>query len=110
MLSHTDKSAITYVMTAMGSVIVWPLFPCGAPPAISPICSYEQFHVFEEKGYCARFSQAADIMSKFIEDQADLYWREIIEPSKKSVRNLFVSLLPSGAAAGRAEKGFDHSQ
>ena len=49
-------------------------------------------------------------MSKFIEDQADLYWREIIELSKKSVRNLFVSLLPSGAAAGRAEKGFDHSQ
>ena len=49
-------------------------------------------------------------MSKFIEDQADLYWREIIELSKKAVRNLFVSLLPSGAAVGRAEKGFDHSQ
>ena len=39
-------------------------------------------------------------MSKFIEDQADLYWREIIwEWGKKSVRNLFVSL--SRAATGQ---------
>ena len=48
-------------------------------------------------------------MSKFIEDQADLYWREIIELSKKSVRNLFVS-LSRVAGAGQAEKVFDHSQ
>ena len=47
-------------------------------------------------------------MSKFIEDQADLYWREIIELSKKSVRNLFVSL--SRPAGGPAEKGFDDCQ